>query len=315
VPEPIQVTGEAFQAGFWDVSRTAYHADRTCDCHSTLEVFRRSIPLYHALFIKGSLPVPLATAEQNLGTAFHTLVLEPEKFASTVAVAPRVDGRTKKGKVALQQFQETLERSAALGVDRVVINQDQETTAQRMAEAVLRHPGAQDLLRAPGVVERALRWGDPLTRLPLRAMPDKLVQGGPTIDLKTAIDPTPGAFAKACANFGYHRQAALYLDARCCALSYKRPPKPPQVLGAAQRCTLWPADYDGTFIFIVIGKDPPHEVVLYLLDEQTLDLGARQNSLLLQELQDCKDFGRWRSRHQTDGGYPVPLSLPPWAFA
>lgn len=268
--------------GLWNVRRGDYHADRLCDCHSSLEVFKRSIVLYRAVFVDGSLAAPGPTGAQEFGTAFHTWLLEPEKFDQEIVVQPeRWDLRTNKGKEAQAEFM------AGSG-GRAVISAAEFDTVQRMADSARSRRAARELLEAPGLVEQAIRWRDPDTGLALRAMMDKMVRGGPSVDVKTAIDPTPEGFAKAAANFGYHRQHALYVDGRIHALHESVP-----------------------FLFLVVGKEPPYECAVYRLGESAESLGRGQNTRLLYELRDCKDFGRYESRM---GDEVIDLALPRWAY-
>jgi hypothetical protein len=271
-----------FTPGLWDVSRADYHADRICDCHSSLEVFRKSVPMYHGVFVAQTLASPGANEAQEFGTAFHTLVLEPEKFEATVCVqANRPDMRTNVGKAAHAEFM------AQAGA-RIVLTVAQVDTLRRMADAVAANRAARELLAAPGLIERAFRWLDPDTGLPMRSMLDKMIAGGPAIDLKTAANPNPEVWAKDAANYGYHRQGALYRYGRAIALDEPLP-----------------------FLFIVVGKEFPHETLVVEFGPATFTLGHAQNAEALTELRDRKDYDDWSSRY---GDRVHALDLPRWAF-
>lgn len=65
------------------------------------------------------------------------------------------------------------------------------------------------------------------------------------IDLKFVKDATPQGFSKACADFGYHIQNALYCD----------------LIGANE------------FLFFAIEKEPPYMCGIYRLSSEAIDLG------------------------------------------
>ena len=110
---------------------------------------------------------------------------------------------------------------------------------------------ASDLINQQGPCEQAVRWIEEQAEVLSKAMRDKIACGGTLIvDLKTSADPTPQGFAKSVVNFGYHRQAAWYLDGHAAATGN---------------------DAVG-MVFIVVGKEPPHDVACYELDYEAITL-------------------------------------------
>lgn len=277
-----------FREGLWDVSRAGYYADRECVSHSTLEVFSRSVATYHASFVTGEIASPGGTEAMDFGNAVHTALLEPDKFAELVAVSPEVDRRRTEGK---QRYEAFLAESAG----KIVVTQQQYDQLTRMVKAVLAEPAAAALLARPGKVEQAMRWRCPVTGIKLRCKYDKLLDDGPVIDIKTALEVAEEDFARQAYNLGYHRQAAFYQ-------------------GGAMALDRLEGGFSGAlerpFYFVVIGKGIVPEVVVYEPDAEMLRLGDRQNIRDLQRLRDCTDFGQW---HAETYGRIVPLSLPRWA--
>src|SRR5581483_10081660 len=80
-----------------------YHAHRATS-HSTLEMFRRSRKLYHAIHVARTMDRPEPTAAMQLGTHVHCAVLEPERFEAEYVYAPKCDRRTTAGKAAYAEF-------------------------------------------------------------------------------------------------------------------------------------------------------------------------------------------------------------------
>jgi exodeoxyribonuclease VIII len=278
------MTQAAIREGYWDVGRQQYHDDRECVCHSGLEVFRESIPLYHQMYVTGELVRPGDTDAQAFGRAFHTMLLEPDLFPRQFFVrAEKIDRRKTEGKEAHARL---LEEAG----DRTLIEANDFDLLRGMREGVLRNPAARKLIEAEGSVERAVRWIDPDTGLPLRSLFDKVIEGDATLlDLKSAADPHPDRFARAADDFGYHRQQALYRE------------------GAEHLVGVRPR-----FRFLAVGKKPPFECYVYQLEEAAEDLGVRQNRELLRELRDCIDYDQWHGR---GADRLVTLRLPPWAYS
>lgn len=158
---------------------------------------------------------------------------------------------------------------------------------ERMAHAVLRHEQATLILDRQAHTEKVIEWDDAESRLPCKAKLDLVTDSGLVVDLKTSRDPSAASFARDVVRYGYHRQAAHYLAGAWHALKL-----------------------DGPFLWIVVGKLPPHEVCLYTPDGEALDLGRRQTDEDLAGVAQALQTGVWESR----GARVRQLSLPRWAF-
>ena len=209
----------------------------------------------------------------DVGTAFHT------KTLGTGRPIEVVDAASWQGKAAQEQQAEARaeHRTPILAKDDAI------TTA--MAEAVWDSPAARQWL--DGVYEMSAFAVDPVTGIMRRSRFDIL---GETFigDLKSTRDASPESFAKDCANFHYHMQAAWYLDL---ASSLGHP-----ALG---------------FAFIAVEKTPPHFVSVLELDEDALDLGRALNAKALATYARCVATDEWPG--YTPDGYAT-ISLPGWAF-
>lgn len=258
-----------------------YHACMNADSHSSIDLFRRSRERYAAIRVHRTLRPEPPTPAMAFGTAFGYALLEPHEFAKRYITAKSFDRRTTLGKAQAIAFD-------AAAVGKTPISEEDCSLIRNMIDGVMRNPKARQAIEGAGKVEQSVTWDDPATGLPLKFRPDKLLDNGLIWDLKTAADSSPEAWAKACANFGYHRQAALYLD------------------GAWQALQV-----DGPFVFVVVGKEPPHECVCYCLDSESLSLGRKQNATAIRELVECKRTGNWSGKW---GNRIIETSLPRWAF-
>ena len=269
------------ESGIWEVDDATYYGDTDHVSASMLEVFRQSVPTFAARFIDCTLPAPEPTPAMRFGTLFHRAVLEPERFADTVAVAPKCNRRTKAGKSQWATFQ-------ALNAGRDILEQEDYDRIRSMAASIRDHPVAGLWHASDSRCELAIRWDDLRTGLPCKGKIDLLNEHKVIVDFKTAADPTPAEFGWACVNYGYHRRAAHYLAGA-------------ELLGLATR-----------YIFVAVGKEPPHEVGVYELDGQALELGQEQVRALLAEMSERNTAGNWSSRM---AGGIQPVALPRWAFA
>lgn len=258
-------------SGRYAISKDEYHDDHSRLSHSSMEVFRKSVPLYHGTYVTGKIPKRKPTEAMAMGTAFHTLLLEPERFSEEVFVMEQtLDLRTKVGK----EVMETIKKAYP---GKMLMDPEDYLQIQEMRDAVMGNPVAAALVDSMGEVELALQWDCADTEVPCKVRLDKFCQtrNGPRIlDVKTASDPLPDAFMRSAVNFGYHRQRFWYEWGVHEALGEQAP-----------------------FLLLAIGKDPPYESIVYELDEASYELAARQVRADLNRLRDCRLFDEWSSQY------------------
>lgn len=213
-----------------------------------------------------------------IGSALHSLVLEPDVFAQLFAVTD-LDGRSK-------AFKDFVTEHAG----KTVIKQADMDLVKAMAESVMRNQTACQLLAAEKEVEMSYFWTDDLTGVACKCRPDAVLfdsQGRTVaVDIKTTMDASPRGMAKSIANFGYHRQAAWYSH-------------------GIELVTERPVDL---FAFIAVEKSPPFDCGVYYLSEATLETGWAECIKALAIYQHCEATNDWPGLH--DG--LVELTLPAW---
>lgn len=248
---------------------------------STLKHFDRS-----ALHARHEMiHAPKETPALKFGHAFHTAILEPEKFATQYIVSPKVDGRTSRGKQLNAEFEA---KRAALGALGITDYESSQMDAMR--SAVMAHPLAKLLIEGAGKNEVSGLWVDPETGelCKLRADRLALMYGySVVIDLKSADDASRPTFSKAIANYRYAEQAAFYLDGL-------------NVLGPCER----------RFVFIVVEKEEPYGVAVYELAPEGIEAGRRRVRRHLEMYAKAKKSNVWPG--YSDG--LEPISLPMWAL-
>lgn len=205
----------------------------------------------------------------RLGSLVHCAVLEPDELRNRYAIAP--DRRSTAGKAAAAEI-------AARGLE--AISEADMALALNMAASVRQHPIAAALL-ADGKAEQSFWWDDKATGQRCKCRPD-WYSHTTLVDLKTCQDASPSAFARACATFGYHTQAAHYLN----------------------------GTFADRFIFAAVEKTYPYAVGVYELDAAAMAAGQEQCRIGLQTISDCRAIDEWPGYSTTC----EPIGLPRWAL-
>lgn len=213
-----------------------------------------------------------------IGTAVHTLVLEPETFDDCYVESQKFDRRTKAGKAEAAAFEEA-------NKGRIVLEPDAMKQVKEMAHAVHVHPVASKLL-ARGEAETSFYATDPETGLLIKSRPDFINHNNFMIDLKTTGDASPDAFFKSIINFRYFIQPPWYTD----------------VIGLAGH------DRPEQVIFVAVEKKPPYLVGVYFTPPEVFDIGRMQARRDLNLINESLKNGYF-----PDYGYTAqPIALPAW---
>jgi exodeoxyribonuclease VIII len=215
-----------------------------------------------------------------LGSAVHSIILEPDLFTSQYVPNPGIERRSNAGKAEWAAFVEEHK-------GKTILTDEQYQTCLQVRDAVYRHPVASGLLRQAGQSEQTFYAIDSETGELIKCRLDRLPDSGAMIlDVKTTDDASPGGFARSCANFRYPVQSAWYKD----------------VLDAAV------GGHPEDFVFIAVEKSPPYAIGVYFVDytdEQRGRLAARRD---LQRIVNAKRANYW-----PDYGAEIrPLQMPTW---
>ena len=228
-----------------------YHADPAISA-SHLKAVMQSPYHYWSRFLDPKRPTVEPTSAMRLGSLAHCAVLEPDELRKRYSTClPR---NTKAGKEQAAEL-------AAAGIEAVT--ESDMALALSMSDAVRQHPYAAALL-ADGKAEQSFWADDTATGQRCKCRPD-WYQGTTIVDLKTCTDASPSGFARACAAFSYHVQAAHYLN-----------------VTFAER-----------FVFIAVEKTYPYAIGVYELDAAAMAAGAEQCRIGLQTISNCRAINEW----------------------
>jgi hypothetical protein len=250
--------------------------------NSQLTTLKRSVAEFYQRYILDSWPDKEESDTLKLGSLVHCMALEPEKVNERFAVAPEVDGRTKEGKAAKAAFAETIQGKTIVssGVFDRAVTCHMALQSHHEAAAILKFSERSDAM-----IERPIHgeWNG----VAVAGTPDLVVlELGLIVDVKTTSDASPAEFSKSVVNYGYHRQAAMYLE--LCQQAY----------GMADR-----------FVFVVVKTAPPYEVAVYELNYPSVMQGRTELLELLDEHKRRSESGDWSADWQKG---VIELPLPRW---
>jgi len=211
----------------------------------------------------------------DLGTATHTLVLEPQKFQDSIIIRPSVDLRTKNGRAIMESFE--AERG-----DRVAITAEQLELAQAMAHELLSNRVSAPLLEG-AIVEQSIYWHQELEdgQFELcKVRPDALCRKKPLIlDVKTCESASYDEMRRSITKYRYHLSAAMYLEGvnQCGDLLH--------YLDVDQ--------FEG-FVLLCVESKPPHQVACYEIGFDLLGIGRVEFMTALTRMHNAQLTG-WSS--------------------
>lgn len=222
---------------------------------------------------------PEQTAAMRLGTQFHALMLEPEKFHLQFTRIQKLNRRTTKGKKAWADL-------VALVGEASIVEKDNSDCIDAMQKALLAHERAKALLTRADQKELSLTWTDEATGLECKGRAD-LIAGQILGDIKTTLDASTENFQASIYKYGYHRQGAFYLrGAKANGLNVTH------------------------YAILAVEKDAPNGVNVFSLSDAAIDQGNRELDDLLKQVKEYQD-------NSIIPGYSqnvIAADLPEWAW-
>jgi hypothetical protein len=241
---------------------------------SKLEYFMKPT----AAHAKWAMENPKDSDALAFGRAVHTRLLEPAQFDKRYHVYEKFEKRSNEAKARWAEMVKTYGEDCLLTLEDAAL-------IESIRLEVMLHDSAKVLIEDAEMFEISGYWEEDGMLCKFRA--DAICPRYKAIvDVKTCRDASEAGFAKAIADYGYHRKAAHYIaGARACGL-----------------------DVDA-FAYIAIESEGPVLVATYQLDAESLEVGARQRKGLMAKYRECEKLNRY-------SGYSrniEPIGLPAWA--
>lgn len=257
----------------------AYHADKTSISRSSIMEYDKCPRKYEALYVTKEVTKEV-TKPMLLGSAFHTLILEPHLFDDRVAVRRKVDGRTRDGKIYNDAF-------VLSSAGKMVIDEEMMETITGMAEALKNHAEAYALVYGnKPVYERSYVWGNDESGLRVKSRPD-ILQPNCIIDLKTCQSADEYSFGQSMHKNGNHIQAAMVQDAL-------------YIVDGREDARSLPV------INIAIETKAPYCIGIYFISQSACDAGRERYQSVIKRMKVSFETGVYLS-------YPTKeIDLPRW---
>lgn len=217
------------------------------------------------------------TPAMVLGSAIHSIILEPDLFTQEYVPNPGIERRSNAGKAEYAAF-------VAEHKGKIILEDEDYQTCLHVRDAVHLHPVAAGLLTG-GKAEQSFYAIDNETGELIKCRTDYLA-GDLIVDVKSTDDASPTGFGKSAANFRYPIQVAWYHD----------------VLDAAF------GEHPQHWVFLAVEKKPPYAIGIYFAERDQVArarVAARRDFMRIVE---CKRSGQWPDY----GVEAMPLSLPAW---
>lgn len=266
---------KVYEDGVYDITNEQYHASAGISRSKLMLLDKSPYHFWYETF-SGLAEKQESTAAMSIGSAFHTLLLEPSKFDDEFAVSPKLDRRTAQGKEAWKAFSDMSE-------GKIILTDDQYIKVRKMVELVSQHEIVTTLLDE-SVFEQSIYWTDKETGLQFKTRPD-IWSSKMVVDLKTTNDASPYNFSRSALNYGYYLQAGMAFEA-CKAIG-----RPFEM-----------------FVILACEKEAPHVPAVFIMKDEALQFGLDQFISYKNRLKECLDSNKWP-------GYPVQeLAVPKYAI-
>ena len=240
-----------------------YHSHDSISASGLKEIYKKSV--YHFLNRKFK-----ESPAMKLGTAVHQALLEPHDFWDIYHVIEKIDKRTKAGKEAYQ-------KQIDIAGNKILLEHDVYEIIEGIVADFKKNKLAQHYCKGEIELSHYTKMDD----VNVRVRPDCLNTISNFIsDVKTCQDNSPQAFKRDVYSWGYHLQAAFYMD----------------VCGGVDN-----------FKFIACSTKFPYTVEVYTLDEKDIEFGRIAYKAALKQWKIYKETGLitrydWHKKHE-DGSY------------
>jgi hypothetical protein len=298
--EMLDLTPEKMRGCYQELSNENYHAIKSHLSRSALMDYDKSPYTYWANHINPERPRKNSTPQMEFGTAFHTLILEPELFEKSYILPPMVEALPKVGllrdlgREAFETQKQIREKQAALNAEimgefelkslgKKILAIDDYNLLMAMKAKLESNEKAMQLIR-DARIENSFFWQDEHSGMLLKARPD-ILHENMIVDLKTCSDASPRAYQAEMVRYGYHVQGAMIRDA-VEAIEGRR---------------------INNVINICVETKYPHNMGIYIIDEFAIDEGQVKYKNILLDIKNAIGHNEYQ-----DYGIQT-IGLPKWA--
>ena len=264
--------------GVFDMTNEEYHR-RDGFSRSDLMTFKESPrKLLHSI---ENDDLVAETLPQKIGSALHTLILEPDSFDINYIVIPKVAKNTKAGKKLWADTE-------AIRGTRTILNQKEYDQIAEIKHSLESQFILKDLIRG-ATYEQSIFWVDEETQLLCKARPD-IWHPHFVADLKSTVSVGFRQFNSSFWKYGYYMQCAMIREAIL------------KVRGVEIN----------DFVMIAFEKKKPYCAIPYIVDKEAIDFGEADFKLQLKRIKQCQQSQEWPAVWFPPEGQPL-LNVPHYA--
>lgn len=262
-----------------DMDNETYHGHKESLSRSSIRDFADCPYKYWALHLNPLRPPKTKTPDMIFGSAFHTFILENDKFDDEYFILP--EKVFKKDDREQYEINKALEEEAEK-TSKIVLSRANYKTLCEMRDCVMGDARARELIEG-AIYESSYFWKDEGSGLMVKARPD-ILHRNMIVDLKTIKSASVSYFRSAMVSGGYHIQGGMTRDAVR---------------------TLEERDITNV-INICVEKDYPISIGIYIIDEAAIEVGQSEYKHHLKGIRECIETNKWPS-------YAIEtVGLPKW---
>jgi hypothetical protein len=261
------------------LSNEDYHADPAIS-RSGIMTFLKSPYKYWSEYLNPYRPPKESTKAMDLGNAFHTYVLENNKFYERYYVHTPFLLK----EIGREAYDENKRKLAEAELTKNIILLDDYHILALMYESIWNNKQAHELIEG-ATYESSYFWECEHSVIMCKARPD-ILHHNIIVDLKTCADASSRAYQRAMVDGGYHIQGAMIRE------------------GIKQ---LTGKDIS-TVINICVEKTYPYEVAIKIISEDALESGHKKFKQALLDIKHCIEYNKWESYE------PEIVNLPSWVI-
>lgn len=252
-----------FSEGMHDISNNEYHSSSGVSRSQLMKLAKSPYHFWYE-YMSGLAKEKYKSADMILGSAFHTLVLEPQEFESEFIVLPEnLDRRTKEGKLKYDAIMQ------ASNGKEIIKNEDLKKL--HLMRDSLNKNKTYNMMISDAQIEKSIFWTDEETLLSFKCRPDAYSHGL-VMDLKTTKSINVKNFKWSALDYGYYLQAGMMKVAfESLGMPFNK------------------------FAIVACEKDEPYCNVIYVLTNEAIDYGVREFNRLKVLLRDCLNNDKWPS--------------------
>jgi len=250
-----------------DLTAKEYHAEPGIT-RSMISALK--ISLAHFCRVRDNQSLKEPTSAMKIGSIVHSLALNPSLFQKEFFIVPKIDRRTKEGKLYDKETEIILQG------ERERVYEEELKIAHDIALSLSKDKNFSEIMKGNILNEASIFYTCPDTNLLCKTRPDIWNKDRNIVcEVKTTNDFIN--FDRSVRAYDYHIQAAMQIEG----------------LEIMSKTKI------EDFYFVVVSTIPPHDVVTYKMDYETLAQGRQEMKDALTVISIAQEENQWNKDLET----------------